>query len=261
MSKDDSEHSLISKIRRFLREHWYIHPRLLRIAIMYELNCLTSIFVRPKVYPYGIMKTPQSLFFRYDLKEGEKNIMDLIKNLGIKGVGIDVGAWAGKYSLLMSKTAKNVVSIEPDKLNFKFLKENIKLNKINNIQAVNAALTVSDGVKRLQVSWATAGHSLKEGGPGYNVQCFSLSSILDEIKEQYIDLIKMDIEGEELKILRNIGNREFERIKKWIVEVHSTERKDIDDIHKIFDNQGYSIEWMKNTFGRAPVLYLFARRK
>ncbi len=124
----------------------------MRIAIMYELNCLTSIFVRPQVYPYGIMKTPQSLFFRYDLKEGEKNIMDLIKNLGIKGVGIDVGAWAGKYCLLMSKTAKNVLSIEPDKLNFKFLKENIKLNKINNIQAVNAALTVSDGVKRLKLN-------------------------------------------------------------------------------------------------------------
>jgi len=110
----------------------------------------------------------------------------------------------------------------------------------------------------LQVSWAIAGHSLKEGGPGYNVQCFSLSSILDEIKEQYIDLIKMDIEGEEFPVIKNLNNDVFEKVDRWIIECHRKNPKEQNDLQKIFEKNSYKVMWYKdNNQGLTDHIYSY----
>jgi len=72
---------------------------------------------------------------------------------------IDVGAFIGKYSILLSKNFEKIISIEADPYNYSQLVRNIKLNNLwNKIIPLNVALTNDDGILKLNLS--------EEGGEG-----------------------------------------------------------------------------------------------
>jgi len=246
-------------IRKLLRKYWFLNPLAIRTGIIYYLNCFTSIRTRSTVLSWAVMTGPRTLFLKYNI-EGEKIILDLIRDLKIKGIGVDVGACFGKYTILMAKTAKKVISLEPDKFNYGFVKKNVKLNNLKNVQPLNLALDVKDGKSRLRLSPSFAGHSLNPGGIGYDVKCISLESLLNKIDEPLIDLIKMDIEGAEFRILRSANKEIFRRVKAWVIEIHSTKDNDKYEIDNLFKNNGYETNWLKDPKILAPVLYLFAEK-
>jgi len=246
---------LRSTLRNILLKYlWFLKPIALKAFIFYHLNYLTSFNTPAKKYPWAVMKGPRSFVETWNML-GEGWIIDLINNLQIDGkidgICVDVGAWVGKYSLLMAKKAKKVVCIEPDKLNFKFIKKNIELNNLKNIEPIQAALDVKDGTTKLYVSHSTASHS------GYKVKTISLKSLLDHIGEN-VDLIKMDIEGAEFNILRTLDKGMANQIRYWIVECHSPKKEDQDELEIIFRNNGYSVRWINIINVDFP--YLFANR-
>ena len=57
-----------------------------------------------------------------------------------RGVAVDVGANIGMHTIHLARMLKDnglVISIEPEKKNFKILNKNIKLNKLTNVTSLN----------------------------------------------------------------------------------------------------------------------------
>ena len=79
----------------------------------------------------------------------------------------------------------------------------------------------------------------------------TLSYIIESQKLQRIDLLKIDCEGNELKVLEGINDNHWKVIKQLIIEVHDIDNR-LNTIIKILKNQNYDVEIekedsMKNT--------------
>lgn len=141
----------------------------------------------------GVYEEKQTQHFLYQLKEDD--------------AVLDIGAHVGYYSLLAGKAAKRgkVYAFEPDSDSASLLKENIKLNKLTNIEVVPAAVADKDGFLYFESQEFNKGESsLSSEEKGYKVAAITLDNWAKNIKK--IDIVKMDIEGAEIKALRGGRN-------------------------------------------------------
>jgi FkbM family methyltransferase len=195
-----------------------------------------------KLYYINIMKTIISdnflgLTFKYFIndsmasssigskKEWEPHITkftQLYNSLyNIKNI-IDIGANFGYHTLLFSREcSENVYSFEPQIQNFELLEDNVKINEIKNIILHNYAcgdenceikMTIFDGNDTINMGDIT---------PNVNINdkfSISKSIILDDyIFQNKIDLIKLDVQGWEKKVL--IGATNLLKVHKPILIV------------------------------------------
>lgn len=70
-------------------------------------------------------------------------------------------------------------------------------------------------------------------------QTRSISSLLGEYQESYIDLLKIDAERSEILIVQGISDEDWERIHQIVMEVH--DRKTLDIILPILSLHGFSV--------------------
>lgn len=149
-----------------------------------------------------------SLYHQF-LKFGlyEPDISRYVINTLKKGdVFVDVGANSGYYSLLASNLIGKsglVYSFEPHPETFERLRENIRLNEVDNVKAHNIAISSYDGKGTLNVSKSSDGlNSLKFiplAAGKIEIDVRKLDSILSEMT---INAIKIDAEGAELDIIQ-----------------------------------------------------------
>lgn len=121
----------------------------------------------------------------------------------------DIGAQAGYHTLLASRlTGRNgmVYSFEPLPRNHDMLIRHLSLNEVFNVHPVRAAVSDQNGELCFDPGPGfMAGHLSAEGG--LRVKCFSLDSFVgSEDRVRPPDVIKIDVEGAELKVLE--GARE-----------------------------------------------------
>ena len=125
----------------------------------------------------------------------------------VKGrVFIDVGANIGIYSLSLYKDAKKIFAFEPEKENYVRLGNNIKINDISNVQAYRIAIfSKSKRNSPLFISEKDRGwHSLRirYNGGRQLIDTVTLDEFVPENKIINLGLIKIDVEGAELDVLR-----------------------------------------------------------
>ena len=79
-----------------------------------------------------------------------------------------------------------------------------------------------------------------------NIQCKlkPLSLVINENKIKKIDLLKIDCEGNELKVLNGISDVNWGIIKQLIVEVHDINGR-LDIVKNILNSRGYKIDIFK----------------
>lgn len=211
---------------------------------------------------WGILKGPKESLIPDMVETTEKPILDLIKNLSVTGICIDVGGWIGYYSILLARKASKVIVLEPDIRNQQYLDYNIKKNNIQNIMVLPYALDVKDGKGRLAIAPNTTGNSLQrqEHPVGFTLEVTTrkLSTLMKEIGESQIDLIKMDIEGVEFPIIKNLGDDVFDRVDNWIIECHIKDPNEQNNLQKIFEKHGYKVKWFRdNNEGRTDHIYSY----
>lgn len=133
-------------------------------------------------------------------------ILDQYKDSDL--VYIDIGSWIGPTVLYASQKYKKVISLEVDPDPVKKLKNNISINDISNIDFVEKALYDKTG----QVNFFSRSSSMStfstknpkgQKETVINVDTITFEDLLDECKIQAKDiaLIKMDIEGGEIKAI------------------------------------------------------------
>ena len=132
-----------------------------------------------------------------------------LKNIRLnKGIFIDIGANIGKYAVRFGNQLKGngtVIAIEPEAKNFEILKRNISLNKLGNVIPIKKGCFSKKGILNFYLDDVGIGrHSLvnKEAGKRkIDMEVDTLDNILRDLNIKMVDLIKIDVEKAEDKVL------------------------------------------------------------
>lgn len=146
---------------------------------------------------------------------------------------VDLGANEGFYTLMAkAKSPKaRIISVEPNPYAFKLLKKNVKSNKLKGVSIINKAVSSKKGkidfevVKGRTAIGATKVYKKyrKLGLEKIKVDTISLDQLLKNYKLERIDVLKIDVEGSEVEILKSSKNS-FNKIKKIVVEYHGAQK-------------------------------------
>ncbi|MFA6217280.1 MAG: FkbM family methyltransferase [Candidatus Omnitrophota bacterium] len=163
---------------------------------------------------------------------------------------IDVGANVGYMTSIMASrcgTTGTVLAFEPHQFVFSVLKDNVQLFKQNKkagkITIFNAALSNARKEQRL-VSF-NEDDILKSWGTSYLSDDQSqgipaMTTTLDEIvSKQSVSLVKIDVEGHELRVLEGAQNLLRQKMIKNIVYENLVGAGD--SVHKYLEGFGYTI--------------------
>jgi len=144
----------------------------------------------------------------------EKSESHFIKSICFEGMNIlDVGANIGYYTALFSQLAGekgNVIAIEPDLESYKYLSKSI--NNFNYKNVLSFRLAASDIKQKLPlfISKENRGdnrlYSTNQKLNSIMVDCLTVDELLEENKIENLDLIKIDVQGYEPKVLKGMLN-------------------------------------------------------
>jgi FkbM family methyltransferase len=139
---------------------------------------------------------------------------------------LDIGANIGYYTLLLSRLVGPngcVIAVEPHPANAHLLRLNLRLNGINNVQVVSAAVSDGEGQATLFEAEGSNWHSLhptdRTAGKTLLVTTLTVDTLARQTARP-IALVRMDIEGWELNALRGGAQTLARDCPALIVEFH-----------------------------------------
>jgi FkbM family methyltransferase len=137
------------------------------------------------------------------------------------GVFVDVGANVGLHTLAVAQHLAGgggaVVAFEPHPVNYRLLTHNIRQNRLRHVLAENLGLaeapaTLTGTASAAGGNWSLASH----GDYQFEVRLLRLDDYLRDHPVPRIDLMKIDVEGAEVRVLRG-ARRTIERFRPPIV--------------------------------------------
>tara|TARA_B100001093_G_scaffold231695_1_gene222219 strand:- start:72 stop:791 length:720 start_codon:yes stop_codon:yes gene_type:complete len=206
-------------------------------------------------------------FFDYFHKKKIKNFFKDNNFLNFNLI-IDVGAHKGESItfFLENFNVKKIISFEPSPINFKILKENVKKfkSKFNDSSIIleNLGLGSKENVLKLKQHFESSSSTiidikkdsnyLKKKNKFLNlktnihnlidIKVITLSSYLEKKDIKDIDLIKIDTEGYEFKVLLGL-NDAFRNVKCIMFEHHYDDmlqkKYTFSDIHKLLKDKKF----------------------
>ena len=146
----------------------------------------------------------------------EPNVTYWIQKLSDGGIFIDVGANIGYCSLVASKIYSKVYAFEPVPENYLLLEKSLEDNKITNVELIKKCVgNPEEGSLQLTSFLENMGGTRNtENTKKQNLSHMTVSSTrtyecirLDELTDnlQTINLLKIDVEGHELQVLRGFS--------------------------------------------------------
>lgn len=191
-----------------------------------------------------------------ELSETELFIKMVKPNMNI----IDIGSNLGYYLLLGSKLTKGkIYGVEPNPQTFSYLKRNVKLNNLNNIELFNMGISNKKNTLPFYISkrWNWSRFKIF---PDFKDDIIKVKNImvdsLDNLfGEEKIDVIRMDVEGYEMNIIAGM-NKIVKNNPNLIIfmEYHSqffnnSERR---KFVKWIDDNNFKIKYLAECEDRRP---------
>jgi FkbM family methyltransferase len=141
--------------------------------------------------------------------EYERFSLQILKNdLNEHSLFVDIGGHYGAYSLYAANSAgSKVIATEPVPENFSLLSQNIKINKLENlIVAHEYAASDINGEAEFNIPWASDSAGFYEHPNAATIKKLKVTTrkFDDILKEKKADLIKIDVEGHELSVLKGL---------------------------------------------------------
>ena len=121
---------------------------------------------------------------------------------------LDIGAWVGTWSMAMNKFCGRVIAFEPDSLHYQCLVKNVT-DDVETHQ-----LAVGSEEKLISLSEDNFTQSKRIVGEG------SIPMItIDNMKLDDVDLIKIDVEGYEMEVLKG-AKKTLENVQYLMIELN-----------------------------------------
>ncbi|MDC1366187.1 FkbM family methyltransferase [Pelagibacterales bacterium] len=186
-----------------------------------------KLYHRIRCYKYAKYRNPE---------------LKLIKSLVNKDRdSIDIGANLGLFTYFMSRASKHVFAFEPNP----YPLANLKSLVDKNVTILPIALGNSDGPIKIKIphhenGWSSNGASLSPRSevPGelIEIQCRKL----DSLNINNIGLIKIDVEGFEIEVLKGAKETILRNKPTMIIENESVHTKDTNELFLIMHELGYN---------------------
>lgn len=155
-------------------------------------------------------------------------LFEKIKNKNaLKGkISIDIGANIGSHSIFFSNYFQKIYSFEPVKRTFKILELNTE--NFTNIEISNLALSDSERKSKIYVDHFASGlSSIEKKSETFNVEEIQTQA-LDQLNfKNDIALIKIDVEGHELNVLKGGRNTIKKNSPLLLIEFQGEHRNEI----------------------------------
>lgn len=190
---------------------------------------------------------------------------------------VDIGGNIGVFVLWAAAQVPQgrIVSVEPNPASLTCLKLNIERNGLSNVTAVQAAAGSDGGTMELiyQPGWEAIAYNAKISAPWFYtgsaparlvrwiiagltnrqisaepmhriiVPQMSLERIIDDHGIQVVNYLKIDCEGSEFEILRNIRGACWSRIERVAIEYHEYGRdRMVAELVTILESNGFKVE-------------------
>lgn len=177
-------------------------------------------------------------------------------------VVVDVGAHYGFYALHASRlvgAGGMIFSFEPHPKNYERFVTNLSSNGIRNVIPLNKALGECDKPIRLYVSSHSERHSTSftlnpsthYSGNYIRVESARLDTVVGELGIKRIDLIKIDVEGAELSVLKG-AKKTIDQFRPSLTIAAYHYREEVDEICTLLKSTNPSY---KVTITQGPILH------
>lgn len=158
----------------------------------------------------------------------------------------DIGANIGLFSVVLGCAVRDegcVIAAEPVPINALRAKENFELNRLTNVQLVNAAIGAAEGTIRLNLADDLAYPSVvavaesRGSGESIEVPLRTLDGLWREIGSPAVRFVKIDVEGAELDVLRGAVQMLRQTHPVLLIEANSSHA--LDNLRKELEPIGY----------------------
>ncbi len=224
---------LINKIRLFLNKVRSI------FIVFFNIKNPWILIHNFKIFNGKISKVYLKNGMVFKFRDGENDLKEIIKinifneyptsllnKVPYQGSLIDLGAHIGAFSILAGRLRPDIkiYSIEPIDSNYNLLNDNIKLNNLSgNVFPLKLGISNYNGVgffdsfEGKDSSYLT--NKRINNGAYQKCEVSTLKNLLKKIKLKNVSLIKIDVEGEEYKILKE-SRKILSNINLIIMEYH-----------------------------------------
>jgi FkbM family methyltransferase len=145
---------------------------------------------------------------------------------------IDAGAHKGIFAVRAARAGAKVIALEPEPMNYAALRYNLELNQCGLARPVDAALWSEAGEAVLHYFGGDASTNFSlvlgaDDGSTEVVKTVTLQSLVEQMGR--IDLLKLDIEGAELAVLKSTPIETMARIDRIVLDYYidsDTEKSD-----------------------------------
>lgn len=198
-----------------------------------------------KILNYS-MQYPDPLTFFFEYMDIFKHKIYHFQSKKRNPLIIDAGSHVG-LSILYFKhiyPEARIIGFEPDPNIYGILQRNMKVNKLSNLNLINAALSSEEGEQTFYVDGSDGGSLVYDGQKNsIKMKAIKLSSYITEP----IDFLKMNIEGTELDVLKEIAQK-LHYVKEIIIEYHmfDSNNQNLHTILELLNQHGFM--YMINDF-------------
>jgi FkbM family methyltransferase len=189
---------------------------------------------------------------------------------------VDAGANIGLTLLYFKRRYPDaeVIAFEPEEANFQLLTANVEANGLGNVSLHRAALSdTSADSALLYVETGKAGSVLgtleqELGTPDAHEQRVAVVRLSDYVNEE-IDLLKLDVEGWEDVVLKELTTSgRLSLIRSTVIECHqnassgevSSGHGSIEELVRLLETSGFDVSWSWPALGQ-PTIYAHRLRQ
>ena len=182
--------------------------------------------------------------------------LDLLNRIDDNSVFYDIGGFQG-YHTLLGSLGEKVYTFEPDPNNLEKLYKNIELNPEQEIEVIEKP--VWSEVKELSLEIGKEGES-SVGNGEIKKKSTTIDKFIFEENRTPPDIIKIDVEGAEQKVLEGAEKTLEKHSPEIFIEVHGEKELEKfesseEDIDTLLKSKGYNIEKSVKRGGQKHKIY------
>lgn len=184
---------------------------------------------------------------------------------------LDIGAHKGNYSILFARLMHDrgrVLAFEPDPDNYNWIKRNIQVNSYKCIELQQYALSDKEGSATFYpgngmgslVACRSSWRPELQRGP-ITVRTRMLDNVLNDEHIREVHIIKMDVEGSDLFVLRGAEHTLRSRNVSLLMDVDVSSNVERKELFELLDSCGFNIYRIGKELKlikRANELFLFS---